>query len=315
MARQLSAPPTEAVETSALQEADAQLPFRVLEQPAALVVILAIGTLAYAVGVLWWYGPPLNDPATPLWAWPFVPDCPLFGLLGGLALLQNVAQRRWSLAARRRLRWGMVVAGLVALALGGALLAGWLPWAGATARAQAALWSLAGLSLLLVASLPGRPLWLAGVAAVLIAGQIKYGVWTLTLWGHFWRNTALIYGAPIVSAEGVLMVVAHVALIVQGLVLWSWLHAALRHAEAEQPRPRPVGHTARSWGVAALSVLLWFSISDFVDYDLGFHPAVHPLVSLQAMQESTRTATYFLSAVFLLMALQAAVVAQRRPRA
>lgn len=288
-----------------------QLPMQALEHPAALTVIVAICTLAYGAGVLWWYGPQLNDVATPVWAWPFVPDCPLFGLLGGLALLQNVAQRRWSRAARRRLRLWMVCLGVAALALGGLAGLGALPWVAEGARAQAALWTLAGASLLLVASLPGRPLWLAGVAAVLIAGQIKYGFWTLTLWGLFWRNTALLYGAPLISAEGVLMVIAHIALMAQGFVLWSRLPAALHQAEAEQPRPRSPAHAARTWAVAALSVLVWFALSDFIDYALGFHPAVHQLVALQAMRDSTRGATLFLSAVFLLMALQAAILAQR----
>jgi uncharacterized membrane protein YpjA len=284
-----------------------------LEQPAALVVILAVNVVAYVLGLLWWYGPPLNDPATPIWAWPFVPDCPLFGLLGGLALLQMVALRRWSRSAQAQTRRTLLLLGVLALLPALLALAGWFPFDGAMARAQAAMWGLASGSLLLVGSLPGHPLWMAAVGGIQIAGQVKYGIWTLTLWGLFWRNTALLYGAPIVSAEGVLMVVAHVALIVQGIVLLVWLPDLLqrterRHLAVAGRRPIP---GARLWGVAALAVLAWFALSDFVDYTLGFHPAVHQLVSLESIRISTERMTWVMTFLFLLIALQASVRSQR----
>lgn len=54
---------------------------------------------ANAVGVVWggwvWYGPQLA--AAPLWAWPFIPDCPLAAFLGTIALFGMRAGRRWSL--------------------------------------------------------------------------------------------------------------------------------------------------------------------------------------------------------------------------
>ncbi|MGL4647765.1 MAG: hypothetical protein ACRC1H_00045 [Caldilineaceae bacterium] len=282
--------------------------FAWVEQPAALVLILAINTVAYVVGVLGWYGPPLNDPATPIWAWPFVPDCPLFGLLGGLALLQVVAFRRWNGDAQRLTRWVLLGLGAAALAAGLALLLSGGIGAGEMARAKAALFLLAGVSLLLTATLPGSPLWMAGLLAVVLAGQIKYGVWTLTLWGLYWRNTSLLYGAPLFDVQGVVMVVAHVGLIAQGVVLLAWLATALRERQVQIRREV---HWARVWGVAALAVLLWFGISDIVDYVLGFHPAVHPLVSLQTMRASTERMTWALTFVFLLLALYASIAAQR----
>jgi uncharacterized membrane protein YpjA len=231
--------------------------------------------------------------------------------LGGLALLKVVAYRRWSAAAARQTTVVLALLGAVALLLGALTLAGWMPSFDAGVRAMAAMWTLAGLSLLLVATLPGHPLWLAGVAAVLIAGQIKYGIWTLTLWGLFWRNTNLLYGAPLISGEGVLMVAAHVGLIAQGVLLLIWLPATLEKRIAE----RGAGvHPVRLWSVAALAVLLWFSLSDIVDYVLGFHPAVHQLVALEAMRVSTQRVTWLLSALFLLMALQGAVRVNRRQR-
>jgi uncharacterized membrane protein YpjA len=47
------------------------------------------------VGGLFWYGPMLWK--TPLWALPFVPDCPLAALLGAIGLLAVRAHKRWPL--------------------------------------------------------------------------------------------------------------------------------------------------------------------------------------------------------------------------
>jgi uncharacterized membrane protein YpjA len=52
---------------------------------------------ANAVGVVWggwvWYGPQLA--ASPLWAWPFIPDCPLAALLATIAFIGLRYGRRW----------------------------------------------------------------------------------------------------------------------------------------------------------------------------------------------------------------------------
>jgi uncharacterized membrane protein YpjA len=54
--------------------------------------------VANLIGAVWgaavWYGPMLA--ASPLWAWPFIPDCPLAAFLGTIALFGMRAGRRWS---------------------------------------------------------------------------------------------------------------------------------------------------------------------------------------------------------------------------
>jgi uncharacterized membrane protein YpjA len=92
------------------------------------------------------------------------------------------------------------------------------------------------------------------------------------------------------------------------VVLLAWMPAALR--ERQEQAGRPV-HWARVWGVAALAVLVWFGVSDALDYGRGLHPAVHQLVSLQTIRASTERMTWALTFVFLLLALQASVAAQR----
>ena len=73
---------------------------RVVEGPQLLTLILTLDVAAYFAGLLFWYGYVMTDAHTPMWAWPFIPDCPFFGLLGGVGLLMVVARRRWSDAAR-----------------------------------------------------------------------------------------------------------------------------------------------------------------------------------------------------------------------
>jgi uncharacterized membrane protein YpjA len=55
--------------------------------------------VANLIGAVWgaavWYGPMLA--ASPLWAWPFIPDCPLAAFLGTIALFGMRAGRRWTL--------------------------------------------------------------------------------------------------------------------------------------------------------------------------------------------------------------------------
>jgi len=55
--------------------------------------------VANLIGAVWgaavWYGPMLA--ASPLWAWPFIPDCPLAAFLGTIALFGMRAGQRWTL--------------------------------------------------------------------------------------------------------------------------------------------------------------------------------------------------------------------------
>ena len=69
-------------------------------------LVRSVDVIAYFGGLLYWYGYVMSQPDTPMWAWPFIPDCPLFGLLGGLGLLMVTARRYWSEAAQARgQRW------------------------------------------------------------------------------------------------------------------------------------------------------------------------------------------------------------------
>ena len=67
------------------------------------------------------------------------------------------------------------------------------------------------------------------------------------------------------------MTIAHIGLAAQGLLLLAYF--------------RP------TWG-ATLAALLWFGASDFVDYGLGYYPAIpEQLISLEVIQWSTITVT------------------------
>ena len=52
---------------------------------------------------------------------------------------------------------------------------------------------------------------------------------------------------------------------------------------------------------ALLVALVWFGVSDFVDYGLGFYPAIpEQLVSLDVVQWSTITVTMLLVSLYWL---------------
>src|SRR5262245_27790044 len=90
---------------------------RLVENPQLLTLLVALDLAAYFAGLIFWYGYVMADPATPMWAWPFIPDCPLFGLLGGLGLLMVIAQRRWSDATQQEGRRLMWIAALITSAI------------------------------------------------------------------------------------------------------------------------------------------------------------------------------------------------------
>jgi uncharacterized membrane protein YpjA len=248
---------------------------RLLENPQLLTLLLTIDIAAYFAGLIFWYGYVMTDPATPLWAWPFIPDCPFFGLLGGLGLLMMIAQQRWTAAAQMQGQRWLWAAALISL---GVWLSTCLPGVSAgwqQQRAIFALWSLA----LLVTAICFRypPVWLLGIFAF---GQIKYGIWTITAWLLYWRSTAQILGAPHFSIDSITMTIAHVGLAAQGLFLLAYF--------------RPTRG-------AALAALLWFGASDFVDYGIGFYPAIpEQLISLEIVQWSTITVTALLVVLYWL---------------
>jgi uncharacterized membrane protein YpjA len=109
-------------------------------------------------------------------------------------------------------------------------------------------------------------------------GQIKYGIWTITAWLLYWRSTAELYGSPHFSFDSVSMTIAHIGLAAQGLFLLTYF---------------------RPTRVATLAALLWFGASDFMDYGLGFYPAIpRQLISLEIVQWSTVTVTVVLVAIY-----------------
>lgn len=239
-----------------------------------LTLLVVVDVVAYFGGLLYWYGYVMANPLTPMWAWPFIPDCPLFGLLGGVGLLMVTAQWFWTdvdVTKAQRALW--VVAGLSTLLW----LSTYAPGVGAGWQLQGAMFAVWSWSLL-VAALFFRqaPAWLLGIFAF---GQIKYGIWTITAWLVYWRNTALVYGTPDFSFDSVFMTIAHIGLFVQGVFLLTYF---------------------RPDGLTVLTSFIWFAVSDFMDYGLGFYPGL-PLqfIPLSIMQWSTITVTIGLSVIYL----------------
>ncbi len=66
----------------------------ILRQPLLFWTCMIANLLGAVIGGLWWYGPMLWE--SPLWALPFIPDCPLAALVGSIALLGLRAGKRWS---------------------------------------------------------------------------------------------------------------------------------------------------------------------------------------------------------------------------
>lgn len=245
--------------------------------PHLLAVVVVSDIAAYVAGLLFWYGDVMADPATPWWAWLFVPDCPFFALLGGMGLLMAVAHKHWPPAVQARGRRWLAGAALLSLPV---WLSTWWPAAPNGWAAQNAMLAVWTFSLAVGAIWFVRPpAWLLGIFAF---GQIKYGIWTITAWLLYWESTARTFGAPHFSFDSIAMTVTHVGLAAQGLLLLSYF--------------RP------TWSAAAAS-LLWFGVSDFVDYGLGYHPAIPEfLIPLAAMQWSTIAVTALLGGWYVWMA-------------
>ncbi len=239
-----------------------------------LTLIIVIDGVAYFGGLLYWYGSVMAAPGTPMWAWPFIPDCPLFGLLGGLGLLMVTANWFWSEGDQAKgQRYLAVVAGISTLFW----LSTYLPNMALAWQSQGAMLAVWSWFLLIGAIFFRQaPAWLLGLFAF---GQIKYGIWTITAWLVYWRNTALAYGAPDFSFDSVFMTLTHIGLCAQGIFLLTYF--------------RP------NWAAVLVS-FGWFALSDFMDYGLGFYPSL-PLefIPLAIMQWSTIAVTIGLSALYL----------------
>lgn len=123
----------------------------------------------------------------------------------------------------------------------------------------------------------GKPwTWFYAITAI---GLLKYGVWTVTFWFSYWALGASL------TLEGIVMTVAHLGMILQGIFLLTRLHAEVRHA---------------------LIALAWFTLSDFVDYGLGEYPFFYPTVPLWLMQWHTIIMTWLLSGWLALLAMRQA---------
>ncbi len=246
-----------------------------LRRPWLLLAVLVIDATGFIWGIVYWYGRQL--PGSPIWSWPFVPDCPLFGLVGGLALLFMVG-REWSPGTRRWVRGALIAIGVGALLLWGATLllggrASALAWVRWLATFDAMLGLLAGLCLITAAVWHRTPNGLLSIAAM---GQIKYGIWTVFAWVVFWWNTNGFF-----TPESIFMTATHLAMIAQGLMLLTYY----------QPSRR-----------GALIAGSWFLLSDFVDYGLGYYPRLPKQVPVSIMQWHTILVSLVLTGVFWRMA-------------
>lgn len=244
--------------------------------PQLLALIVVVDIAGYFAGLLYWYGNVMSNPKTPVYVWPFIPDCPLFGLLGGIGLLMVIAQRAWSPEAQARgQRWMWIAAALSFVVWLStqipALSTGW--------HKQSAMLAVWTLALLLGAAFFRRaPAWLVTIFAF---GQIKYGIWTISAWLLFWQNTAKVFGAPVFTFDSVLMTVTHIGLTAHGVLLLTYL--------------------VPEWK-GALAGLAWFGLSDYVDYGWGWYPAVPPMwIPISVLQWSTIAVTIALCVIYLLL--------------
>jgi uncharacterized membrane protein YpjA len=67
----------------------------ILRSPLIFWTCVIANFLGAVYGIVWWYGGMIAD--SPLWAFPFIPDCPLAALGGSVALWGLRSGKRWSL--------------------------------------------------------------------------------------------------------------------------------------------------------------------------------------------------------------------------
>lgn len=257
-------------------------------RPGIFAAILTVDAMAYFGGLLYWYGDFMTRPPKPIWTWPFIPDCPLFGLLGGLGLLIVTAHTFWSEAAQLRAQRYLLVLGGISLLL---WLSTYLPAAPAVWAAQSAMLAVWSWSLLIAGALfQATPAWLLALFA---AGAIKYGIWTITAWLVFWRNTALDFGSPLFTFDSVFMTITHIGLFAQGVLLLTYF--------------KP------NW-TAVVVTFAWFALSDFMDYGVGVYPPL-PLryIPLPIMQWSTIVVTFLLAALLWWLSQRSILLGAMQP--
>lgn len=66
----------------------------ILGNPLVFWAAMTANLLGAVVGTVWWYGPMLLQ--SPLWAYPFIPDCPLAAFVATVAFFGLRAGKRWT---------------------------------------------------------------------------------------------------------------------------------------------------------------------------------------------------------------------------
>ena len=253
----------------------------IIALPAVLTAFLAVDIFAYFAGLLFWYGDVMSKPEVPMWSWPFIPDCPLFGFIGGLGFLTVTAHQFWSKAAQERTHRILQIATLLSVLI---WLSTYLPGVPTSWANQASMWGVWTL-VLLVYTLWFRqaPAWLLGLSAL---GQIKYGIWTVQVWILYWQATAAFYGTPDFNGISLLMTASHIGLIAQGVILLTYFKL--------------------DWKAVLVS-FVWFGLSDYMDYWQGYHPAVYPFTPLEIVKWTTIGITLGMTVLYLLLSAQKTV--------
>jgi uncharacterized membrane protein YpjA len=94
----------------------------ILRHPLVFWACVVANLIGAIVGGWFWYGPMLL--ASPLWAAPFIPDCPLAALFGAIGLLALWAGKEW--------RWFYALTAFACIKYGIWTMAFWLrQWSGA----------------------------------------------------------------------------------------------------------------------------------------------------------------------------------------
>ena len=130
---------------------------------AFLIIAVIIG---YFGGLLYWYGFVMASPLTPIWAWLFIPDCPLFAWLGGLGLLMVTAHKYSTPESIARTQRFLIITGIV---FAGLWLSTYLPNVHPLWGQQGAMLGLFSWTVLLFGAVFHRsPRWLLGLPPLAI---------------------------------------------------------------------------------------------------------------------------------------------------
>jgi uncharacterized membrane protein YpjA len=123
--------------------------------------------------------------------------------------------------------------------------------------------------------------------ALVAFGLIKYGIWTVLVWSLYWGN-----GGPL-SAEGIAMTLTHTGMVLEGLILLSFLKV--------------------DWATVALSAL-WFGLSDWMDYGpFETYPRFPRIVPFAVVQWHTIGVTLLMTALFGYLASRGQARLQAEP--